>query len=90
MVNELSDLRLYGADDPLWYEGEAMLGRLAARWRSTNQSGETDQSKRLLVAYHEMVHFLWTKGWRGNHLLPEEELPNELMPAYFVEHWKSR
>jgi hypothetical protein len=30
---------------------------------------------------------LWELGWDGTELLPDSELPKEIMPEYFIERW---
>ncbi|HLO17297.1 MAG TPA: hypothetical protein VK206_20865 [Anaerolineales bacterium] len=62
---------------------ERKLSYLAMNWR-----GEKTHS--IVKQYHEVVQNLWNLGWRGTTLLADMELPDELMPQYFISYWIKR
>jgi len=62
---------------------EGKLSYLAMNWRGM-------KAQEIVKKYHEVVQELWKLGWRGTTLLPDMELPDELMPEYFVAYWIKR
>jgi hypothetical protein len=71
------------------YELELQLGLLAMEWRSTHRKGLLEEAEKVVEKYWLVVEKLWEIGWRGSGLLPDSELPDELMPQYFLEYWKN-
>jgi hypothetical protein len=70
---------LHGFDDNFLYDEIIyQLMRRAGKWRLTKSDQVADEYRILLEA-------LLILGWRGS-LMPEEELPDRLMPeAYFAQ-----
>ncbi len=62
---------------------EGKLSYLAMNWRGK-------KTQEIVKKYHEVVQELWNLGWRGTTLLPDMELPDELMPEYFIAYWIKR
>jgi len=75
----------YDQQDPVVAVGESLLGELAALWRSTKES--PDQAKNVVKTYHDLFGLLWLRGFRGD-MFPEAELPDDLMPKYYLEYWQ--
>lgn len=61
---------------------------LAYWWRGYHSQGKINEASKIVDRYHELMKKFWETGWRGDDLLPTEELPDELMPKYFLEYWK--
>jgi hypothetical protein len=64
------------------------LSDLAVAWRKEHSRGSYDLAHRIVQYYHEALAKLWALGSRGEELLPEMELPENLMPQYFIDWWK--
>jgi len=67
---------------------EQHLGQLAYQWRSVPL--ESPEARAIVHEYHDVLAALWQQGWTGEGLLPDAELPDELMPRYFMEYWQQR
>jgi len=72
-------INFYSALDNL----EGKLSYLAMHWRGVG-------AQELVKQYHKVVQELWDLGWRGTTLLPDSELPDRLMPRYFISYWINR
>jgi hypothetical protein len=68
---------------------EFQLANLANEWRKEHSQGHYQQGELIVKSYHKTMANLWELGWDGTGLLPDSELPNELMPDYFVKKWGS-
>lgn len=68
--------------DPVQRELYFKLGELAGEW------GET-KSDAVVQTYHTVLKSLFELGWDG-YLLPDEELPEELMPDWYLEYYKAQ
>jgi hypothetical protein len=66
---------------------EYILGILAAGWYGYHTEGKHDRAQDIASLYQVFIKVMWDWGWRGNHLLPDDKLPEEHMPAYFVQYW---
>ena len=73
--------------DPLFAVGESLLGELAAIWRSVK--GDQGQATNAISAYHKLFELLWSRGFRGD-MFPECELPEGLMPSYYIDYWRGK
>ena len=58
------------------------LGELAGEW------GET-KSDAVAQTYHTVLKSLFELGWEG-YLLPDEELPEELMPEWYHQYYAAQ
>jgi hypothetical protein len=63
------------------------LASLATLWRSTHSRQQIEQANQVVRQYHSVMKQLWDLGWRGDDLLPDAELPNQLMPNFYISHW---
>jgi len=59
-----------------------VLAHLAARWRGNADNPQLSQQ--LVSHYNGLLRFLLGTGWNDG-LALEEELPEELMPAEYIE-----
>ncbi len=66
---------------------EHELSLLAYTWRGLD-SQESEKAAEIVREYHMVFAKLWHLGWDGEGLLPDSELPNDLMPSYYLERWK--
>ncbi|MCP4542082.1 MAG: hypothetical protein GY832_33570 [Chloroflexi bacterium] len=66
---------------------ERELSFLAYTWRGLH-SQEAEKAVEIVSKYHIVFAKLWDLGWDGEGLLPDSELPNDLMPSYYLEKWK--
>jgi hypothetical protein len=66
---------------------EHILGMLAAGWRGYHTEGKHGRAQDYVSLYHAIMKMMWDWGWRGHYLFPDAELPDEHMPAYFVQYW---
>ncbi len=64
------------------------LGYLAMQWRGLYLRERPKEETKVIEEYHSIFKQLWALGWDGGDLLPDGELPDELMPKYFVEKWR--
>lgn len=71
-----------------WDKQEIRLAHLANDWRKFHSQAAFDRADLVVNEYHKVMKELWESGWRGNDLLPDCELPAELMPSYFFDYWK--
>jgi hypothetical protein len=69
---------------------EIRLSDLAIKWRSTHFQGNLEDASKAIEEYHSTMDQLWLLGWDGEVLPPEAELPDELMPQYFIEYWQRK
>ena len=69
---------------------EVHLSQLATKWRSSHSQNELIDAAKIVEEYHEIMAQLWSLGWNGGDLLPDSELPDELMPKYFLEYWQRK
>ena len=69
---------------------EVRLSRLAMKWRSSHSQKELEDASKIVAEYHTTMNQLWSLGWDGSDLLPDSELPDELMPKYFLEYWQRK
>lgn len=84
---ELNPQYAYDKWVPLFAVGESLLGELAAYWRSVKD--HHNQATIAINAYHKLFDLLWSQGFRGD-MFPEAELPNDLMPSYYIDYWRSK
>jgi len=66
-------------------ELESKLVDLARRWYQASHERSRVQNEYILV-----VQDLWDRGWRGDGLEPEDELPEKSMPYYYTEYWRQQ
>ena len=66
---------------------ELRLGELACHWRRLSSNGQLDAAESMVQDYHAVMKKLWDLGWDGETLLPDSELPDRLMPRYFLDRW---
>lgn len=69
------------------YTLESRLCDLAYRWRTLHSIGDFAEANEVVQQYHVTMAQLWDLGWNAN-LDAEGALPDELMPAYFMDYWK--
>ncbi len=71
--------------DPEIRRLEHELGDLAAEWRGAQ--GEPEQRRAIVRAYHMTIAQLMDRGWDAGvaNLGYEETLPDELMPAAYLQ-----
>ncbi|MBE7471980.1 MAG: hypothetical protein DPW09_26765 [Anaerolineae bacterium] len=74
--------------DNLIDELELQLAKLANQWRRQHSDNQLDASQLTVKEYHLIFKRLWELGWDGEGLLPDSELPNDLMPKYYLERWR--
>jgi hypothetical protein len=67
---------------------EIELGNLAGQWRYHHSLKDFEQATHIVEKYSKTMENLWDQGWHGDDLLPTEELPDRLMPKYFLEYWQ--
>ena len=67
---------------------ERKLSYLAYQWRGQHSSGQLEAAQLTVKEYHLIFERLWKLGWDGEGLLPDMELPDKLMPTYFLERWE--
>jgi hypothetical protein len=78
------------ARDILIDELERELTGLAMHWRSFHRQGLFQEAKDTVEKYLIIFQKLWDLEWIGTNLPPDSELPDELMPQYFLEFWEKR
>lgn len=66
-------------------ELECRLSRLAMYWRGARDEVE---ELRLRNEYHTVLKTLWDRGWHGEEMYIDMELPEEYMPDYYLEYWQ--
>ena len=64
---------------------ELRLAQLANHWRKEHSIGRVQTANAILEEYHLVFSKLWTLGWNGEGLLPDSELPDEIMPEYYIK-----
>jgi hypothetical protein len=69
-------------------ELELGLAKLANEWRQQHSSDQLDAAQATVEEYHRIFRELWRLGWEGEELLPDSELPDTLMPKYYLEKRK--
>ena len=67
---------------------EDKLTQLAFQWRGKHRQQDFEAAKKIVDEYHTTIAELWELGWRGEALLPDSELPSQMMPKYFLDHGK--
>jgi hypothetical protein len=72
----------------LFEEFEVLLAHVAAGWRGLHITGQDEKALDVVNLYHAVVKMLWGWGWRGQGLLPDEELPEKYMPECYLKYWK--
>ena len=60
------------------------------QWRGLYLKGRPEEEAAVIEEYHSVFAQLWASGWDGEGLLPDEELPDELMPKYYIEKWQKK
>ena len=65
---------------------ERQLSHLAMKWRASHY----ENAEKIISEYHEVLSKLWNLDWKGENLLPDSELPDRLMPQYFLEFWRNK
>ena len=71
-------------------ELELELCHTAMNWRAAKHVHKTNEMARLVTYYHDTMAKLQALGWKGEGLLPDEMLPDRLMPAWYKaqeEEW---
>src|SRR4051812_41958712 len=63
------------------------LFTFAQEWRTTHALGRYAEADVAVQHYHAILAELWNLDWDAD-LHPEEELPDELMPAYYIAYWE--
>jgi hypothetical protein len=66
---------------------ESRLCNLAYYWRGKHSTGAYEAASKIVDEYHATMAELWSLGGHGEGLTPDEELPDELMPDYWLEWW---
>ena len=67
---------------------EKELSDLAFQWRFYHSQIKYAEASAIVDKYHEAMAKFWKTGWRGDYLPLDAELPDELMPKYFLEYWQ--
>lgn len=67
---------------------ERDLADLAPLWRSARGRGDPAEELTLRREYLDVLQALWDRGWRGEGMYVDMELPDEFMPDYYLEHLK--
>jgi hypothetical protein len=67
---------------------ERRLSHLAMNWRSFHSRHRFDDAEKAVLEYHRILSELWNLGWDGGDLPPDAELPDELMPKYYLDKWR--
>jgi hypothetical protein len=75
-------------DESLIHELELHLAQLANDWRREHSIGKHQMADTIVQKYHSVFSELWALGWNGEGLLPDSELPDEIMPEYYIEKWR--
>lgn len=78
------DLQEEPEDESLINKLELSLAHLANDWRREHSLGKLETAEKIIQKYHLVFSELWELGWTGEGLLPDSELPHELMPEYFI------
>ena len=66
------------------------LAVLAFQWRKQHSKNLFEAAQTIVIEYHSVFARLWELGWNGEDLLPDEELPTQLMPDYFIDYWREK
>lgn len=69
---------------------ELELTRLATQWRWQHARGQLEEAENTVKEYHVVMANLWMMGWKGRGQLPDSELPDGLMPDYFIAYWEDQ
>ena len=75
-------------DDTLIDTLELRLAQLANDWRKEHSIGQFQSADVIVQEYHLVFSELWELGWDGEGLLPDSELPDELMPEKYIAKWR--
>ncbi|WP_028935365.1 hypothetical protein [Pseudonocardia spinosispora] len=65
---------------------EEKLSELASLWRSARHRGDPAEELTLRREYHATLKDLWDRGWRGEEMYVDMELPDEFMPDYYLQY----
>ncbi len=68
---------------------ELRLSDLAMEWRSFPED-KIEESITRVEKYHSIMDQLWALGWDGRTLPLDSQLPDEIMPKYFLEYWQKK
>ena len=68
---------------------ELRLAHLAYQWRKLHAGGQLEAAQAIVEEYHSTMSRLWALGWDGEGLLPDSELPDNLMPDYYIKRWQN-
>jgi hypothetical protein len=68
---------------------ERELSFLAYTWRGLGPQ-DSEEASKVVQRYHEVFAELWELGWDGEGLLPDSELPDKLMPEYYLKRWREK
>jgi hypothetical protein len=77
-----------GTQYPLIENLELHLARLANQWREQHSRNQLKAAGATVEEYHSVFKKLWELGWEGEGLLPDSELPDNLMPEYYLARWR--
>lgn len=88
IVSPTKSSRYFGGS-PLFSACELILSGLSAFWRGHKHKGELEKAQHVVNDYHAVFDYLWQKGWRSS-LSPDAELPEELLPTYYVNYWNNK
>ena len=69
-------------------ELELNLAKLANRWRKQHSDHQLKSAQATVEEYHSTFKRLWELGWDGEGLMPDSELPDDLMPEYYLARWR--
>lgn len=69
---------------------ELKLTALASRWRYLHSRQFFSEAETVVQEYHAIVAELWSLGWNGRGLPLDSELPDRLMPDYYVAYWHAK
>ena len=65
---------------------ERELADLAPLWRSARRRGDPAEELTLWGEYLDVLKSLWDRGWRGEGMYVDMELPKEFMPEYYLDY----
>lgn len=62
------------------------LAYYAALWRGRQRQHQSHEAQQAIQQYHAVMELLWALPWEAD-LDPDEELPDDLMPLYYINYW---
>jgi hypothetical protein len=65
------------------------IADLASIYRTFRSRGDFAKAQQVVAAYHAVMLVLWDLPW-DRQLEVMEELPDEQMPAFYLEYWKNK